>query len=277
MLEKAKNWSIVHPLRQAKRGLWRRAARVLDLCHHLANRGQSALPPPSLRTVGAGDFHRVGSINVRNLKQFSSLDGKRVLEIGCGSGRNALALTSYDVEYDGFDIYRPYVDWCATHVSRDFPQFRFHHADLYNGQYNPRGRLRSEDFRFPLADESFDVVFLTSVFTHMLEGEVRRYLQKISRLTRPGGIAFTTWFLLNADANRLIAEGRSYLPMVPFGGERVKVVNRHVPEDAVAFDETLVQDAFAGHRMPVIATRYGAWCGRATFFDYQDVVVARRA
>lgn len=82
MLEKAKNWSIVHPLRQAKRGLWRRAARVLDLCHHLANRGQSALPPPSLRTVGAGDFHRVGSINVRNLKQFSSLDGKRVLEIG---------------------------------------------------------------------------------------------------------------------------------------------------------------------------------------------------
>src|SRR3954462_10798404 len=111
---------ITHYARIAKRALWRQASRVLDLCHHLANRGESALPPPSLRTIGGGDFHTIGSLNVRHLKEFTSLEGKRVLEVGCGCGRNALALTSYDVQYDGFDIHRPYIDWCGAHVTHNF-------------------------------------------------------------------------------------------------------------------------------------------------------------
>src|SRR4051812_26117973 len=108
------------PFRPAIRAVFRAlrgvTPRLLDVCHKLANAGQSALPPPGLRTVGAGDFHAAGVHNVRNIKQLTTLDGKHVLEIGCGSGRNAIVLTSYEVQYHGFDIYRPYITWCTEHI-----------------------------------------------------------------------------------------------------------------------------------------------------------------
>jgi SAM-dependent methyltransferase len=215
-------------------------ARLLDFCHALANYDQPSIPPPSLRTVGGGDFHRLGAHNVRNMKQFAELDGKTILEIGCGSGRNALALATYDVEYHGFDIFAPYIKWCRTHISAAYPRFHFHHADVYNGAYNRSGTTRSDAFRFPFADATFDLVFLTSVFTHMLEPEVMHYLREIARLMRDGGAVYATFFLLDAEANGLMTSGRAHRYFQPFDGERVKVHAHHIPELAVAYAEPII-------------------------------------
>lgn len=260
-------------LRKAKRaGLY-----VLTLFHYLANGRQIALPPPGLRAgVGSGDFHVTGAFNVRNIKRFTPVDGKNVLEIGCGSGRNALALTSYDIRYRGFDIHRPYVIWCAEHISPHFPHFQFDHADIYNGQYNPSGKARSEEYRFALADASFDLVILTSVFTHMLEAEVRHYVSEIARLLKPGGHVYATAFLLNEEAERLIAAGRSSQAFKPFDGHNVKIVSREMPEAAVGYDEPIMVDAMRSQGLQIEAIKYGQWCGRSKYFDYQDVIFAKR-
>ena len=58
---------------------------------------------------------------------------------------------------------------------------------------NTRQRLTA----FPCADNSFDLVFLTSVFTHMFAGDVENYLSEISRVLKPGGKCLITWFLLD--------------------------------------------------------------------------------
>lgn len=262
------------------RRIWGRATgvrdRILDFFHNVPNRGQSALPPPSLRMVGGGDFHQTGALNVRNIKQFTTLDGKRILEIGCGSGRNALALATYDVAYDGIDVFKPFIDWCNAHITRIHPAFRFHHADIYNGRYNPKGTMRPESFRFPFPDAAYDLIVLTSVFTHMLEPEVKCYLREIGRLLAPGGQLYATFFLLDPEANRLIAEGRAGQPMKPFDGERVKVVDPRMPESAVAFDEAVVMEALEQSGLQLVAVRHGAWAGRREYFDYQDVVFAAK-
>ena len=38
------------------------------------------------------------------------------------------------------------------------PIYRFRHADVSNREYNPRGRYRGSDYRFPYPDGSFDAV-----------------------------------------------------------------------------------------------------------------------
>lgn len=247
---------------------------LADVAHNLVNAQESALPPPSLRTVGGGDFSSVGVHNVRYLRKFTELDGKNILEIGCGSGRNALALRSYDVSYYGFDIFEPYISWCSSHITRDFPNFRFQHANIYNGVYNPSGKIRSEEFSFPLENGSMDVILLTSVFTHLLEPEAKHYIKEIARLLKPGGAVYATFFLLNDETNRLIREGKALQPMTPFGGEGVKVGQPHAPEAAIAFAERLVRDWLSGAGLEVSALLYGSWSGRAGCFDYQDVVFA---
>jgi SAM-dependent methyltransferase len=256
----------------------RRTQRAFeDACHRIANSGQTALPPPSLRTVGGGNFYYVGTMNVRYIRHFASLDGKRILEVGCGSGRNALALTTYDVEYHGFDIFKPYIDWCRAHITVHFPNFHFLHADIRNGQYNPRGTGQSDAFHFPFDEASFDLVILTSVFTHMLEPEVTRYVSEIARVLKAGGQVYTTFFLLNEESNRLIAEGRASQNITfPLNGERVKVRDLNVPEYAVGYCEKFISDLFRQNGLAIDATRHGAWPGRPQGFDYQDVVVAHK-
>lgn len=264
-------------LRVVKTRLRRLVYGAADALHHVANNGQSALPPPGLRTVGGGDFHAVGAGNVLNLKRLTDIDGKTVLEIGCGVGRNALALTTYRIQYHGIDIYKPYIDWCTAHITRDFPAFSFSHADVRNGAYNPAGNVRSEEFLFPFPSGHFDLILLTSVFTHMMEREVMHYLDEIARLLKPGGGVYATFFLLDDIANHCIQAGRSHQAMKPFDGERVMVVNRDIPEDAVAFSEPVIVEAMASRGLRIEALHHGSWCGRPHGFDYQDVIFAKRS
>ena len=67
-------------------------------------------PPGLINYAGAGDFHGIGENSIRLLSEKAALDeNQRVLEIGCGIGRNALALhRSYgeSIEYTGFDVVR---------------------------------------------------------------------------------------------------------------------------------------------------------------------------
>jgi len=249
--------------------------RSLDLFHNLASGSQSALPPPSLRTVGGGDFLAVGANNVRNLKRLTALDGKALLEIGCGSGRNALALTTYDVRYCGVDIYKPYIDWCCGQIVPHFPNFTFLHADLYNGEYNPGGPTKANVYTFPLPAESFDLIFLTSVFTHMLKPEVQHYVAEIARMLKAGGNLYLTAFLVTDEARELIAAGRSTQRFTLSNGHFV--VKPDLPEAAVGYEEPILLDELRSHGLKVEAVKYGSWCGRKNYFDYQDVIFARRS
>ena len=89
--------------------------------------------------------------------------------------------------YDGFDIVPRAIKWCSNNITSRYPNFRFHFADIYNKHFNPNGRLTAADFRFPYGDGMFDLVFLTSVFTHMLQNDVEHYLSEISPVLKLDG------------------------------------------------------------------------------------------
>ncbi len=122
---------------------------------------------------------------------------EKVLDIGCGVGRMALPLTAFLSEkgtYDGFDVYKPAIEWCNKQIAVRFSNFRFQHLDVKNYQYNPCGLVEAASCIFPYADNFFDFAFATSVFTHMLPEDCRRYFFEINRVLRPGGRALLTFF-----------------------------------------------------------------------------------
>jgi SAM-dependent methyltransferase len=101
--------------------------------------------------------------------------------------------------YVGMDIEKPNMDWCEENLSATNPAFNFFHQDVHNGMYNPQGKYRASEYRFPFEDRSFDLIFLTSVFTHLVPEDAQNYLREISRLLKPDGVCFCTWFLLGHD------------------------------------------------------------------------------
>lgn len=203
-----------------------------------------------------------------------------VLDVGCGAGRVAVALTDYLTggTYEGLDVAAERVRWCQENITPRWPSFRFQVADVLNRASNPDGGGRGSDYRFPYEDASFGFAWLISVFTHMLPDDVEQYLGELRRVLRPGGRLLITWELLNEESLRLLDQGkaRQELP-VDRGDYRCK--SEEVPERLVAYREEFVRELYEKVGLELDQIRYGRWSGREVEpgqFMGQDVVLARR-
>jgi SAM-dependent methyltransferase len=257
-------------------------AFLVDSGNLLIGYNDDSYPPARLHFVGGGNF---GGAGFEFLRYFIELGGMkrtdRVLDVGSGVGRMAIPMTNYlkHGSYVGFDIVPEGVTWCQQKITPKHPNFQFLLADIYSERYNPKGTQDSTTFRFPVEDESVDFVFLTSVFTHLLLPEAEHYLKEIGRVLKKGGRVLGTWFVLNEESRKLMVSaprtpGLAY-PMD--GNPDVLVRDLVIPRGAVGFSETLVKQLHSQAGLTITEPwNPGAWCGRADFLSYQDIVVATK-
>lgn len=253
---------------------------TLDVVDTLLGRRDSLTPPRRISFVGRGRFTETGEEFLRYFVSLCALrPDERVLDVGCGIGRMAIPLTRFlspAGSYDGFDIVPQGIEWCNSRIAARHPNFRFQLADVHNPEYNPGGRYRAAEYRFPFEAETFDFVFLTSVFTHMLPPDMERYLEEIARVLRPGGRCLITWFLMNGESLQSVESGSADLDFRHDFGD-YRAVDGSVPEKAVAYAEHFVLDRYrrTGLRQD-LPIRYGTWCGRAHGLSIQDIIIARK-
>lgn len=266
---------------EAWRLLFRKAYNLPWMALYAAAGRRRIQPPPDAeRAIGAGDFTAIGEAFLGYAIDLAGLrPHHRVLDVGCGLGRMAIPLTRYlrgQGSYEGFDVEGNRVAWCQRNITRRYPRFHFQRVDVGNKAYNPAGRQAASAFSFPYPDAAFDLVLLASVFTHMLEGDMRRYLAEIARVLRPGGRCLATYFLLNDESERLLAEGHGTLRFL-VRGDGCRYVDERVPEGAIAWQETLVRRLHEESGLRLLEpVRYGSWPGRDRFFSYQDIAIAER-
>jgi SAM-dependent methyltransferase len=146
------------------------------------------IPPLKLRHV-IGEDHFDTTTSLRQLQVYCRLEPhEKVLDVGCGCGRVAVSLIGYlnsSGQYEGFDIIKEFIDWLQANVTPKYPNFRFRHANIWNSSYNPNGKILASKYKFPYRNESFDIVYLASVFTHMLPQDLENYLSEISLCLSP--------------------------------------------------------------------------------------------
>jgi SAM-dependent methyltransferase len=254
---------------------------VLDL---LSGRRDPLIPPRRLMFDGPRDVSSFKKNGVEFLRYYTELchlkPHEKILDVGCGIGRKTVPLTRYlekDGRYEGFDINKTGIDWCRTNISTRYPNFNFQHVDVFNQRYNPTGKYRASEYRFPFEDESFDLVVLGSVFTHMLPEGVENYFAEVARVLKTaGGRCLISFFLLNKESLQLIQTRKSPMDF-KYDMGNCRVMKADVPEHAVCYDETFIVGLYHKHGLKINQpVHYGSWCGRGEFLSYQDLVIAEK-
>jgi SAM-dependent methyltransferase len=175
-------------------GLLRPAYRAYETLRALRAPGKPApaaqdrlpVPPPRLivRVAGTADvgwFLESGRLAAESIGASLGRHGRRIeelgslLDFGCGCGRVTRRWVDlHAVDVHGADANERAVAWCRANL--------------------PFARFSSNGLAPPLAyaDESFDLVYALSVFTHLPEDLQLAWMRELERLLRPGGFLLLT-------------------------------------------------------------------------------------
>lgn len=243
---------------------------------------QYLIPPTDITFPGGGgEFEQIDNSFIQHFIKYGKLHpDDRVLDIGCGVGRMAIPLTQYlsnRGEYFGFDIVKHRIEWLQNAYRAKHPNFHFQLADVYNKTYNRDGNFQPSEYIFPYEDSSFDFVFLTSIFTHMLAKDIKHYLAEIVRVLKPGKKCLITFFLLNTESLTNLVCFDEIKPNFRFKIHAGLTTNKLVPEIAVAYYESFVRRIYKEVGLQISEPiHYGSWCKRKNFLSRQDVIVAEK-
>ena len=248
-----------------------------DLWKLITGDQDSLTPPKGLIFIGAGDFKKIGLHYLKLFEENCNLKSNhRVLDIGCGIGRIAIPLTKFldtNGSYEGFDIVKTGIDWCNKHISTVYPNFRFFHVDLKNDLYNLKTERSAKSFEFPYPDSDFDMVVLTSVFTHMLPEDIENYTKEIHRILKPGGKCLVTFFILNKESRSFMKSNSGIKFEHNLG--YYSLIDKNVKEANVAYEEDYLMNLFKQNNLKIEKVIYGFWSGRQfkEVYDYQDTLI----
>lgn len=137
------------------------------------------VPPQELWAVHA-DYLETGEHHSTTMRDLCAkhglplVDGLRILDFGCGTGRvlRHLVDITESGEVWGADLDSERIDWCRANLT---PPFRFITTDTAP--------------HLPFEDNYFDLVFAGSVFTHITDQD-DAWLMELRRITRPGGLLY---------------------------------------------------------------------------------------
>ncbi|MFI6763100.1 class I SAM-dependent methyltransferase [Micromonospora sp. NPDC050417] len=126
-------------------------------------------------------FESIGRMAADDLRRTARAAGRpftgsgvSVLDFGCGCGRVLRHFheeVDRGVRFQGVDVDAEAVAWCAENLG-DY------------GRFDTVERVPPA----PFADETFDIVYAVSVFTHLMPEDQDRWLTELGRMLKPSGI-----------------------------------------------------------------------------------------
>jgi SAM-dependent methyltransferase len=225
-------------------------------------------------------YYNLGKYQSENIIQWLSVKPEdKILDLGCGCGRIAIHFLNYlneEGRYIGIDSNKELLSYCKDHITSACQNFQFQHADVYNGAYSPQGKIKAQDFIFPLEDESMDIIILWSVFTHMYLTDIASYLKEIHRVLKKGGLVIASLNLNNPFTKQQIDAKKSHLDIKYAIADGLYSLDTVVSERGFAHDEDKVKELYWGKGFLIKEIKYGIWSSKELTGEFHDTIIAQK-
>ena len=100
------------------------------------------------------------------------LEAGRVLELGCGHGRNAMFMAGRGCRVDAIDFSAVAIDWARDNAQRAGVEVGFQHASI---------------FAAVIDTGAYDLVYDSGCFHHIAPHRRQAYVDLVTRALKPGG------------------------------------------------------------------------------------------
>jgi cyclopropane fatty-acyl-phospholipid synthase-like methyltransferase len=156
----------------------------------------SDLTPCGRLTATPEQFYLSACEEADRLRNEMHLTGKStILDIGCGVGRLPIGLLARRMpflSYLGIDVDPKRIKWCDKYLKAKDDRLAFQYVNVKNDRYNPAGK---DQLNIGILGKKFDVIYLYSVFSHLLQGDVEKYLEIFHDSLTDFGRCFVTIFV----------------------------------------------------------------------------------
>lgn len=253
------------------------ARRLLYLPQDLFRDRKALIPPKGMMFTGSGGYEAIGRQFFNLFLEYGTISpDSLILDIGSGIGRMAVPFTGYLSEkgrYEGFDIVKLGVDWCTKNISSRYPNFTFRLIPLKNDLYFLGTENTASDLVFPYENDTFDFVFLSSVFTHMMPEDVENYIAEIRRVLKSGRKCFATFFILDEVSETGMAQ--SAAKQFPHDMGHYSLMDQSVKEANVAFRKEYILQLLEKNDLEISRFIRGNWSGATSdiFDQHQDIIL----
>lgn len=225
--------------------------------------GRTGLPPFSIRAhtngvqgeFGGAKFINSGKMVLDRLQKLGvDLADKDILDVGSSCGRLAFAAREKigNGTYHGIDIDKVTIEWAKRHFANEKGKFNFNLIDVYSDVYNSSSATDASTYKFPFPESKFDLVFAYSLFTHLLEDELKNYIYNSYRVLRENGKFVFSCFSVNGDLSgtfleRSVKSGNTY------------IYSPDSPRKANAYEKEYIEDILRSAGFRTIVFDQGIW------------------
>ena len=111
-------------------------------------------------------------------KFFKKNNVEKILDLGCGAGRNLIPLLQSGFEVSGLDLAPDGLKIIRKKAKQEKLKTDLKLGNIYD--------------RLPYADNSFDAIISVQVLQHGTEKQILTAIEEIKRILKPGGVVFIT-------------------------------------------------------------------------------------
>ncbi|HYF83483.1 MAG TPA: class I SAM-dependent methyltransferase [Clostridia bacterium] len=124
--------------------------------------------------------------NLVSYQKKGLLEKSKVLDIGCGNGRNSIYLAKHGFEVDGIDFSSTSIEWANQKANENSVSVKF---------------INQSFFDFEASCNSYDFIYDSGCLHHVKPHRRNQYIKRIVDLLKPEGYFGLTAFNLKGGAN----------------------------------------------------------------------------